>query len=115
MNYKSFDDILETCFDKMRSVLKSKSDEYSSGKDKLHNFKIAGALKQETPRQALMGMLVKHTVSIYDMGLSEEEYSLELWDEKIIDHLNYLVLLRAAVVEEMNEREGRERPRLDLE
>lgn len=48
-------------------------------------------------------MMCKHTVSIYDlingykMGRAIEP---ELWDEKIIDNINYLILLRAALYED---------------
>lgn len=44
--------------------------------------------------------MAKHTVSIYDMARSDDSFSLEKWDEKITDHINYLILLRAVVVEE---------------
>lgn len=50
--------------------------------------------------------MAKHTVSIYDMARSEETFPLEKWDEKITDHINYLILLRAVVVEE-NEADAR--------
>ena len=46
--------------------------------------------------------MAKHTVSVYDMlrGLEEgKSYPLELWDEKIGDSINYLLLLAAAVRE----------------
>ena len=46
--------------------------------------------------------MCKHTVSVYDMirGLEEgKSYPLELWDEKIGDSINYLLLLAAAVRE----------------
>ena len=47
--------------------------------------------------------MAKHTVSVYDMirGLEEgKSYPLELWDEKIGDSINYLLLLAAAVRED---------------
>jgi hypothetical protein len=102
MLQSEFVEVLDDLIDKMRSVLDSKSKEYSTH-DKLHNFKVAAGLKGETPRQALMGMLVKHTVSVYDMGTSTDTFTMAQWDEKIIDHLNYLVLLKAIIVEEKGE------------
>ena len=36
--------------------------------------------------------MVKHTVSIYDMLSSSSDYSSEMWEEKITDHINYLHL-----------------------
>ena len=74
----------------------SKSKEYSTDEDKLHNFKVAAAIQNVTPIQALAGMMCKHTVSIYDM-CQGGTYSDEMWDEKIGDSINYLLLLRALV------------------
>ena len=47
-------------------------------------------------------MMAKHTTSVYDMVESGKPYSLELWDEKITDHINYLILLRAALIDNTN-------------
>ena len=52
-------------------------------------------------------MMVKHTVSIFDMVESGKPFDLALWDEKITDHINYLILIRAALVE------NAEHPELD--
>lgn len=51
---------------------------------------------------ALGGMMAKHTVSVYDLIRMEEagaKVKKELWMEKIIDHINYLILLWAMVRE----------------
>lgn len=45
-------------------------------------------------------MMVKHTVSIYDMVERGEQFPLEIWGEKITDHLNYLILLKAVLIED---------------
>jgi hypothetical protein len=42
-------------------------------------------------------MMAKHTVSIYDMCNSGKEYSIDMWNEKITDSINYLLLLRALI------------------
>lgn len=78
-----------------------KAKEYATD-DRLHNFKVAAELENCTPRQALAGMMAKHTVSIYDMCRSDVKFSDDQWNEKITDHINYLLLLRA-IVEEENE------------
>ena len=84
-----------------------KHEEYTRGNDKLHNFKRAADTKQTTPEDALLGMMNKHTVSIYDMvddlTLLGREHSLKVWDEKIGDNINYLKLLRALIEERYNE------------
>jgi hypothetical protein len=87
-------------------VLGFKAGEYAT-EDRLHNFKIASRIQECTMRQALAGMLVKHTTSIYDMCKSLVESPIELWDEKITDHINYLILLRAVVQEESKTKKTR--------
>ena len=84
-------------------VLTAKAAEYATD-DRLHNFKAAAALQRETPVKALGGMMVKHTVSVYDLIHDYEagaEIPLELWQEKITDHINYCFLLWALVNEEI--------------
>jgi hypothetical protein len=83
-------------------TLAAKGIEYSTAEDKLHNFKVAGALEGITVAQAIAGMMAKHTVSIYDMVPNAYSYSLMIWNEKITDHINYLVLLKAALLDEMD-------------
>lgn len=100
MQHADFNHILEAQIEKCRTVLGGKSKEYATDSDKLHNFKVASDIQGCTVRQAVAGMMVKHTVSVYDMCASDKDFDLELWDEKITDHLNYLLLLKAAVIEE---------------
>ncbi len=100
MNAKEFAKVLTSVGTTVNDTLGSKAEEYASDVDRLHNFKTAAALLGDTPKQALAGMMRKHTVSIYDMIKSDKTYSLAVWDEKIIDHINYLILLKALVVEQ---------------
>lgn len=79
--------------------MQSKAKEYAT-EDRLHNFRVAAVLQRVSAKDALAGMMAKHTVSVYDMCGSEETFSQELWDEKITDSINYLLLLRALIQEE---------------
>ena len=88
------DQQLRLCSD----VLVDKAREYAT-EDRLHNFRVAAAIRDVPMKEVLGGMMVKHTVSIYDMIGSAESYSLEQWSEKITDHMNYLILLWAIVHE----------------
>jgi hypothetical protein len=100
MNSEDFEDIFEQQVTRCREVLTAKAKEYAQDYDRLHNFKVAGQFIQGTPEQALWGFLVKHLVSLSDMiptSSSNEGYSTDLWDEKIGDSINYLILLRALV------------------
>lgn len=75
-------------------VLIGKAAEYATI-DRFHNFNVAAAMQGCTPREALYGMMAKHTASIYDMKTGD--YSLERWTEKITDSINYLLILKAMV------------------
>ena len=98
MNKTNFERLFEEQVNRSRSVLLSKAKEYAT-EDRLHNFRVAAALEGKTPAQALAGMMAKHTVSVYDMAESGLAYPIELWQEKITDHINYLFLLNAIVRE----------------
>lgn len=109
MNSRDFEALLEAQLDLCRSVLVRKADEYAT-EDRLHNFKVAAELQDCTPIGALAGMMAKHTVSIYDMCAGADrgiKYPLPLWREKITDHINYLLLLLAAVKEVTENKELR--------
>lgn len=89
---------LEERFDQIRSVLAHKGSEYVPEDDlnRFHNFNTAAAFNNETPERALWGMLTKHLVSLSDMVQEESvNYPAYVWDEKLGDAVNYLLLLWA--------------------
>lgn len=98
MQLDRFEGILDAQLKRVQDVLVVKRNEYASA-DVLHNFKKAAHLRGVGLPQAVLGMMTKHTVSIFDMVESGKPYTMEVWDEKITDHINYLVLLRASLVE----------------
>ena len=100
MNNTDFTAIVQETIARCTDTLTAKNDEYSAGKDRLHAFRSAAALTGQTMRAALAGMMLKHTVSVYDMCRDDKPHSLDTWNEKIGDHINYLLLLRAVVEEE---------------
>lgn len=99
-----FGTIIDAQIARSRDVLVMKGAEYATEvDDRLHNFRVAADLMGTSPRVALAGMMVKHTTSIYDMLSSNHSdflFPKELWDEKITDHINYLLLLQAIITEE---------------
>ena len=102
MNTQKFNEILESTIQKCRDTLKVKSSEYAT-EDRLHNFKVAAKIQHCTPITALAGMMAKHTVSVYDLIQRNEQgldVPMELWDEKIGDSINYLILLMALIRED---------------
>lgn len=101
MNTKDFNKVIEDRLSLCKSVLCRKADEYATD-DRLHNFKVAANLQGCTPEKALAGMMCKHTVSVYDLINDLENgkcATREMWDEKIGDSLNYLLLLTALLDE----------------
>ena len=102
MNNTDFNNLIENKLEQIKNVLVKKSAEYNLDEDRLSVFKRAGALQSETPEEALLGMLTKHIISIYDMVKTRDEYPIERWDEKCIDSINYLLLLLALEVEKEN-------------
>lgn len=96
---KEFQAVLERQWGYTHRTLVAKAVEYASDTDVLSNFKTAAALQHITPEQALTGMLAKHIVSIFNMVGTTAEYPSAVWDEKITDAINYLILLQGLLAE----------------
>ena len=94
MTTPEFNKVVEAQLDRIRNVLMRKASEYNLDDDRLSVFKHAAALSEETPEQALYGMMLKHIISVTDMVNSEKAYSEAAWNEKITDLCNYLILLQ---------------------
>lgn len=104
MTTENFNKAVEAQILRCTDILCKKASEYAT-EDRLHNFKNAAGMMGCDPKEALAGMMAKHTISIYDMCRSgRDDYPLNLWEEKITDHINYLLLLKALVVEEINDK-----------
>lgn len=102
MTSERFDDIIERQMQICKAVLCNKAEEYATN-DRLHNFKNAAGMMSCNPKEALAGMMAKHTISIYDMCRDGKKHGMDIWQEKITDHINYLLLLKALVAEEIAE------------
>lgn len=101
MNDQEFSDLLETRLEKTRHTLAKKAAEYARG-DRLSNFKRAAAAIGHTPEQVLLGMWFKHVISIIDLVNDSAQgvpVPSTMWDEKIGDAVNYLILLEGLVKE----------------
>lgn len=101
MNNAMFTQLIENQLERCKEILLLKNEEYGSETDRLHNFNVGAAMTGKTPQKILGGFMLKHTISIYDMINSEEHFNSVQWDEKITDHINYLLLLKATVYEEI--------------
>jgi len=100
MAVKQFATALDNRIKTMEATLGQKALEYARNDDRLHNFNAASKMTGKIPEVCLMGMKLKHTVSIQDMITDIEDGklpSIELVEEKIGDEINYLVLLEAMI------------------
>ncbi|MEG2050914.1 MAG: hypothetical protein RR012_01290 [Oscillospiraceae bacterium] len=101
MTTEKFENTLYDTLTMVKHILGNKAKEYAR-EDRLHNFKVAADLAKTTPEMALRGMLAKHIISVWDLINDLEKGDLadiQMWDEKIIDCINYFILLRALVFE----------------
>lgn len=103
MTPEDFNIVFEEQVERSRKMLVSKASEYATD-DRLHNFKVGAKLTGGTYTSALSGLLAKHIVSIFDMCDRDAQFnSTDIWDEKITDSINYLILLKAIIAERDNE------------
>jgi hypothetical protein len=100
MKPEVFNDVVCKQFERCMETLGAKKTEYSGDKDRLDQFKRGGNFRGKHPMDVLAGMMMKHTTSVYDLierQSNGETVGLGMWEEKITDHINYLVLLMGLV------------------
>lgn len=98
MKHEEFAEILAQQLERVSAVLGVKTAEYAR-EDQLHNIRLAAHLQGESLAEAVAGMMVKHTVSIFTMVQDGQPHPEDKWDEKITDHIIWLVLLKAALID----------------
>ncbi len=107
-NFELFDQILQAQLDQTRKVLGFKGKEYSKDGDRFSNFKDAARHEEVSPEKALLGMMIKHEVSVRDIVANIENKlpSEAMLDEKIGDWINYLILLKGLITERIRHAKG---------
>lgn len=102
MNIQDFNRLVDERIEKIRSVLSKKAEEYAT-EDRLHNFKVAAKTLGVTSERALIGIYIKHFVSVLDLvdwiDNTPEKITSEIVDEKIGDSINYHILLEGLLRE----------------
>jgi len=92
-----FNKIVNERTEKIKSTLLHKAKEYATNADRYHNFNITGRILDITPERALIGMWMKHVVSVLDLvdwiEDAPDKLTTEIIDEKITDTAAYLILL----------------------
>jgi hypothetical protein len=111
MTVKDFEHLARKRFEHcLMLMVGPKNCEYSRNDDKLHNFKVAGRVLNQTPERALQGMWIKHLVSIFDIiddldrGILPDPAILA---EKVTDNINYPVLLSGLLEERQGQDTGK--------
>ena len=100
MTRKEFNEFVTGFLDDCLRVLREKSEEYADDADVLIQFKLAGALRRQSPAQALIGMWIKHITAIIteiDGGVTRPG----LLRERLIDNINYSLILWALLNEDV--------------
>ena len=103
MNQEKFNEIVEEIFSECKEILNKKGTDpvyYDCEKGRLIEFKAAAAMRNETPREALAGMMIKHTVRLYSMIDGSTNFMASSWEKIINNHINYLILLKAILIDE---------------
>lgn len=99
MNTTEFNQVLEDQIQRCKDTLIKKGDEYAT-EDRLHNFHAGAGLCQRSPEEVCASFMLKHIVSIYDMcrdASAGKSHPLTIWNEKLGDAINYMLLLSAIV------------------
>lgn len=100
MTAEEFNVILEKRIEVIRASLVRKAEEYASDEDRLYNFKAMARMSKCRPMRAWLGVAVKPLNDLIDMVNSGKAYPAERWDEKLMDAINYLILLEGMTHEE---------------
>lgn len=103
MDYSEFDKLYNKIKTRIDKLLIVKSDEYSRGSDRLHNFKRASDTLGISSESTLVGMWIKHIVSVLDIvddiQFNNKYPDTDKLEEKIGDSIAYLILLEALIKE----------------
>lgn len=102
MTHEEFNNLIIAELAKIKATLVDKGHEYCFSNDRLDCFRKAAEINSTTVTKAVAGMMVKHTVSIYDYLNSDKVYTEAQYLEKITDNLSYLLILWAALHEDGN-------------
>ncbi len=110
LSRRDFDLLVEDQVKQIKKTLASKGDEYSPGQDDaLHNFNVGMLMTQASGKarsreEVIWGMAMKHHISIMDMVLFDvdarpETITIEKINEKFGDMINYLILMKASIMQ----------------
>jgi hypothetical protein len=102
MTTDEFSRVLQNRINRINHVLGVKAKEYANPHNRYHNFDRGATALNITPEQYCVHLAMKHLISIMDMvddiGSIDRCADAAVWDEKIGDAINYLILLEGLVL-----------------
>lgn len=107
MDKGTFDKYKNNLLRKASDKRREKEGEYFSESDLLANFRKIAGFRESTTTETIMNLGSKSIQSISDMvnhdfhdsHLLDDQFTLDQWDEKFVDAINYLLKLYASVRE----------------
>jgi DUF438 domain-containing protein len=103
MNRDEFIKCKKHLLDKANKVMTAKETEYFSTDDVLANLKRIAAFRDKETPETIINLVSKQLVSISDMVNNEpmmlDPIPLDVWEEKIVDSLNYIFKFYASLRE----------------
>lgn len=101
MDKERFKKVRQTLIDKIFKTAEAKGEDYTKGSvDVLANFKEVGKKLKLNPKQILLVYMDKHQEAIANYIQTNGRSESEPIEERIIDNINYLLLLWGLIVEE---------------
>ncbi len=100
MTREEYNKSIEAQLKRVKETLIKKNKEYSTDNSPLHNFHQSAKILRVSPKECALAFMVKHLTSIIDMTQSDTDYPMELWEEKLGDAKNYMILIECLVKEE---------------
>lgn len=92
---------IEQRINKCKDVLGYKNSEYASQQDVMLNFKNAANFLGTTPEKVAFGYMMKHFESVKSIVYDGKPVSKELYEEKITDLINYLLLIDTMMMDKL--------------
>lgn len=105
MTNETFQRVVETTIDEVRTTLQMKGEEYGPKGDRLKAFKDLATFKESSPLSELLSLQGKHLIAYKDFILTLNsnggEVPLKWFNEKTLDIITYTILARALFYERM--------------
>jgi hypothetical protein len=96
--------IADACLTEVRARLHCKNSGYTRI-EALQNFRVQGVLQHGTPKQAMWRNVTKHLAALSMMVDDPTPAPVEQWAENLGDVIAYMLLIEAAVVDEIGSKE----------